>query len=64
MSIKYKRFMVFVWSEYDNVAPFNCVQDSFDSIEDAMTLAFLAGGFDEESNPLFCIFDRQEGVIV
>jgi hypothetical protein len=61
--MKYKRFMVFTWYEYDNVQPFQCFLDSFDSIDDARDCALLAGDYDDEGDPLFCIFDRQEGVM-
>lgn len=62
--MKYKRFMVFVWSEYDNVSPFQCYVDSFDLIEDARCCALLTSEYDDEGKALFCIFDRQEGVVV
>jgi hypothetical protein len=64
---KYKRYMVFTWSEYDNVAPFQCVADSFDSVEDAK---YFLESSDyvfhtiEDGTPLFCIFDRVEGVMI
>lgn len=30
-----KRYMVFAWDIYDNAAPFNCIQGSFDTIAEA-----------------------------
>jgi hypothetical protein len=32
----FKRFIVFTWSEYDNVSPLDCIDDSFDSSEQAV----------------------------
>ena len=66
---KYKRYMVFTWSEYDNVKPFDTVYDSFDSVDDAKKCTegeeeSWIFRKDEEGENLFCIFDRFKGVMV
>lgn len=62
--VKYKRYMVFTWCEYDNHKPFENVDGSFDSLGDA--ISFLNGSDllmmnEEDGTPLYCIFDRIEG---
>ncbi len=62
--------MVFTWCEYDNHKPFENVDGSFDSLEDARS--FLNSGYsgyllmmhEEDGTPLYCIFDRIEGVMI
>ena len=48
---KYKRFMVFSWSDYDNVDPFGCVNGDYDSKREAKK-ALDKGSYGR------CIFDR------
>jgi hypothetical protein len=66
---KYKRYMIFTWSEYDNVAPFDAVYDSFDSVDNAKQCidcdeCSWIFKKDEYGNNLFCIFDRFKGVMI
>lgn len=62
--LKYKRYMVFTWTEYDNVKPFSNVSDSFDDIDEARKEALLLGEYCDDGEALFCIFDRIEGVMI
>jgi hypothetical protein len=65
--IKYKRYMVFSWCEYDNQKPFENVDGSFDTAEEALDLVNsndLIGRNEEDGAPLYCIFDRIEGVMI
>jgi hypothetical protein len=54
----YKRYMIFGWDEYDNVAPFDCIIGTTDDIEEAK---FILNN--DEFYQYGCIFDRLEGVI-
>jgi hypothetical protein len=55
---RYMRYMVFEWSEYDNVAPFECCRNSFDNLEEAKS---YLNSIDDEGK---CIFDRVEGIFI
>lgn len=55
--MKYKRYMVFSWSTYDNVDPFGCVDGSFDDFQEAIDLAVSLS-----ENNHSCVFDRIDGV--
>lgn len=66
---KYKRYMIFTWSEYDNVKPFDTVYDSFDGVDDAKKCIESEENSwiftkDENDKNLFCIFDRFKGVMI
>lgn len=66
---KYGRYMLFTWNEYDNVEPFSNVHSHSDSLECIKDSINCAGFFanervDEFGEPLFCIFDRIEGVMI
>jgi len=57
----YKRYMVFDWSDYDNVGPFDCVYGSFDSIDKAKDFSSSLGDRYESNS---CVFDRVEGKVI
>jgi hypothetical protein len=59
----YKQFMVFEWTTYDNVEPFECVAGSFDKIEDARKLAEQLKDKDDPDCGQSCVFDRVNGVM-
>jgi hypothetical protein len=61
---KYKRFMVFTWFEYDNVDPFGCVDDSFNTENEAKDYASAHGDVAEDGTKLYCVFDRVGGVFL
>lgn len=68
---KYNRYMVFKWTQYDNVDPFGCVQFSSDDLEEAKAAEYEALGGDDQidsdtGEPFYsaCIFDRIEGVFI
>ena len=56
MSKKYKRYMVFCSSEFDNVEPFDCIPLSTDSKSEALEYS--------EGDYLTVVFDRIEGQII
>jgi hypothetical protein len=57
--------MLFSWSEYDNPDPFDCVEDSFDNINDAKNALRNAAAIDEDGDAgLACVFDRVDGVFI
>ena len=58
--MKYKRYMVFEWDEYDNVAPFDCVKSTHSNKEEAVS------EFNTVRRRSYgcCVFDRVEGVII
>lgn len=60
----YKRYMVFTYSEYDNVSPFECVDSSFDNAKEAIRQAEHVGRYSEDGMKLYCIFDRVDGVFL
>ena len=61
---RYGRYMVFTWSEYDNVEPFECMEDSFDTEDDAKDCAAAQGSVSEDGTKLYCVFDRVGGVFL
>ena len=56
----YRRYMVFQWSNYDNVGPFSCIVGDYDFSEDAV---IFAKSFHNENTNNVAVFDRIEGVI-
>lgn len=69
MKEKYKRYMIFTWSEYDNVSPFDAFYGDFDSLDDAKECVSSKENEwifrkDDDDNSLFCIFDRFKGEII
>ncbi len=67
--IKYRRYMLFTWYEYDNVEPFSNVHAHSDSLEEIKDAINCEGFYknervDEYGKPLYCIFDRLEGVMI
>jgi len=60
MKLNYKRYMVFSWTEYDNVVFSECIKDSFDDLKAARDYILANCEFSEDETPLFCIFDRVE----
>lgn len=58
---QYKRYMVFVWHDCDNVSPFECIHDSFDDLDVATGEMWLA--FNTLNCDCACVFDREDGVI-
>ena len=68
-NIKYGRYMLFTWDEYDNVEPFSNVHFHSDSLNEVKDIINSEGfdsseRVDEYGDPLFCIFDRIEGVMI
>lgn len=57
----YKRYMVFSWTTYDNVEPFQCIDFDTDNLEEAKKARDVAIECADEDGPLACIFDRIEG---
>ena len=55
---KFKRYMFFMWDEFDNTDPFSCIEESFDDLQDAINI------FNEHKAYGKCIFDRVEGCVV
>jgi len=58
--MKYKRYMVFTWDEYDNSSPFECVDSSFDYLLEAKSREQEL----KNEAELACVFDRIDGVKV
>ena len=57
----YQRYMVFTWTEYDNVSPFECVHGSYDDLDKAKA---KAKELKEDEEDYSCVFDRVKGVRV
>ena len=57
----YRRYMVFEWTTYDNVEPFQCISDSFDRLDDAKKLAESLKDLEDPDCGQSCVFDRIEG---
>lgn len=62
--MEYERYMVFKWSEYDNVSPFECLDRSFSDIGEAKQYTLENGECDDDGYELYCIFDRIDGVMI
>ena len=62
--MKYKRYMVFTWSEVDNVSPFECIDFDDDDLDRARAYVLRNCERGRNGNDLFCIFDRIEGCMV
>lgn len=63
----YKRYMVFSWDVVDNEKPFDCVDDTFDDLQQAKDYIAsndLINRYEDSGNPQFCIFDRISGLFV
>jgi len=58
---RYNRYMVFTWSEYDNVSPFECVEETFSEKDQAIKYAHQRGNKEEDGTLLYTVFDRVEG---
>lgn len=58
--MSYKRYMVFAWTEYDNVPPFHCIEGSFDDLDEAKKFAESLIDIDDPDGGS-CVFDRVEG---
>ena len=59
--MKYERYMVFIYGDYDNVSPFDCMKGSFDSCNEATEFALE---LIEDMPDSYIIFDRVEGVVL
>ena len=57
----YQRYMVFYWTEYDNVPPFQCIDSSYDDLDEAKAKAKKLKEDDDDGS---CVFDRVKGVII
>ncbi len=55
----YQRYMVFTWTDYDNVSPFECVDSSYDNLDTAKA---KAKKLKEDEGDYSCVFDRVKGV--
>ena len=62
MTKQYKRYMIFTWSDYDNVSPFSCFDSDYDDYAGARMKFEMLKNDEFEQNA--CIFDRIEGVIL
>jgi len=59
-SKKYKRYMVFCWTLFDNSEPFDCIEYQSDVLLDA--LEFI-DNYELSETDAICVFDRVEGVV-
>ena len=60
----YKRYMVFIWTLYDNVEPFQCIAGHADNLSEAEKILDDMIGDVDEDGPFGCIFDRINGIVV
>ena len=56
----YKRYMIFSWSDFDNVSPFECIDGHTDSLSDAKVMYSSILTNDGRA----CIFDRVDGLVI
>lgn len=60
----YQRYMVFEWTTYDNVEPFQCIAGSFDNLDQAKTLSDSLKDKEDPDLGQSCVFDRLKGKII
>ncbi len=61
--VKYKRYMVFKWYEWDDCCPLDKCDSSFDDLNDAKAKCTKIESTKDDFSKA-CIFDRVEGAVI